>query len=154
MYAMERAIARRIYADILHDMQDIGYLEPSLADYYLEKMGDLPGKEISPFEPIMQDDVVLVQEGIDEILPDSARDLESVLGKRSTQMAQIVAQVNLLSTMPFVFVIALYSNNPHHFDSLNATAGGRLMILGCLACILLGGEAIRYVAHKSMHKGG
>ena len=85
MYAMERAIARGIYADILDDMQDIGYLEPSLADYYLEKMGDLPGKEISPFEPIMQDDVVLVQEGIDEILPDSARDLESVLGKRSTQ---------------------------------------------------------------------
>ncbi|WP_289141469.1 SAF domain-containing protein [uncultured Brevibacillus sp.] len=44
-----------------------------------------PGKEISPFEPITQDDVVLVQEEIDEILPDSARDLESVLGKRSTQ---------------------------------------------------------------------
>ncbi|MGG1662851.1 hypothetical protein [Brevibacillus sp. NRS-1366] len=41
MYAMERAIARGIYADILDDMQDIGYLEPSLADYYLDKMGEL-----------------------------------------------------------------------------------------------------------------
>jgi len=76
------------------------------------------------------------------------------LRRQKAAMAQIVAQVNLLSAMPFVFVIALYSNNPHHFDSLNSTLGGRLMILGCLACILLGGEAIRYVAHKSMHKGG
>lgn len=41
LYAMERAIARGIYADILDDMQDIGYLEPSLADYYLGKMGEL-----------------------------------------------------------------------------------------------------------------
>lgn len=76
------------------------------------------------------------------------------LRRQKAAMAQIIAQVNLLSAMPFVFVIALYSNNPHHFDSLNSTLGGRLMIFGCLACILLGGEAIRYVAHKSMHKGG
>ncbi|USG65989.1 hypothetical protein NDK47_01120 [Brevibacillus ruminantium] len=41
MYAMERAIARSIYADAFDDMQDIGYLEPLLADYYLQKMGDL-----------------------------------------------------------------------------------------------------------------
>lgn len=41
MYAMERAIARSIYADILDDMQDIGYLEPSLAEYYVEKMEEL-----------------------------------------------------------------------------------------------------------------
>ncbi|MED1795714.1 SAF domain-containing protein [Brevibacillus nitrificans] len=43
------------------------------------------GKEISPFEPITREDVVLVSEEIDEILPDSARDIESVLGKRSVQ---------------------------------------------------------------------
>jgi hypothetical protein len=41
MYAMERAIARGIYADILDDMQDIGYLEPALAAYYLQKMEEL-----------------------------------------------------------------------------------------------------------------
>ncbi len=41
MYAMERAIARSIYADILDDMQDIGYLEPSLANYYVGKMEEL-----------------------------------------------------------------------------------------------------------------
>ncbi|GEC93224.1 hypothetical protein BBR01nite_55550 [Brevibacillus brevis] len=41
MYAMERAIARGIYADLLDDMQDIGYLEPTLADYYLLKMKEL-----------------------------------------------------------------------------------------------------------------
>ncbi|QQE74618.1 hypothetical protein KDJ56_01005 [Brevibacillus composti] len=41
MYAMERAIARSIYADVFDDMQDIGYLEPLLADYYLGKMQDL-----------------------------------------------------------------------------------------------------------------
>ncbi|MGG4456434.1 hypothetical protein [Brevibacillus porteri] len=41
LYAMERAIARGIYADLLDDMQDIGYLEPTLADYYLLKMKEL-----------------------------------------------------------------------------------------------------------------
>lgn len=43
------------------------------------------GKEISPFEPITREDVVLVSEETDEILPNSARDLESVIGKRSVQ---------------------------------------------------------------------
>lgn len=76
------------------------------------------------------------------------------LRRQKAAMAQITAQVNLLSAMPFVFVIALYSNNPHHFDSLTATLGGRFLILGSLSCILLGGEAIRYVAQKSVHKGG
>ncbi|WP_432775744.1 type II secretion system F family protein [Brevibacillus gelatini] len=74
--------------------------------------------------------------------------------RQKAAMAQIVAQVNLLSVMPFVFILALYANNPHHFDSLTATVGGRLLILACLASILLGGEAIRYIAHKSMHRGG
>ncbi|MGN7472141.1 hypothetical protein [Brevibacillus sp. SAFN-007a] len=41
LYAMERAIARGIYADILDDMQDIGYLDPALAEYYTQKMDDL-----------------------------------------------------------------------------------------------------------------
>jgi tight adherence protein B len=76
------------------------------------------------------------------------------LRRQKAAMAQIVAQVNLLSVMPFVFVIALYANNPHHFDALTATIGGRLIILACLACILLGGEAIRFVAQKSVHRGG
>jgi hypothetical protein len=41
MYALERSIARAIYTDILDDMQDIGYLEPDLATYYLQKMEEL-----------------------------------------------------------------------------------------------------------------
>jgi hypothetical protein len=41
MYAMERAIARGMYDDIFDDMQDIGYLEPELADYYCGKMEQL-----------------------------------------------------------------------------------------------------------------
>jgi len=43
------------------------------------------GKEIAPFEPITREDVVLVSEEVDEILPDSARDVESVIGRRSVQ---------------------------------------------------------------------
>jgi len=76
------------------------------------------------------------------------------LRRQKAAMAQIIAQVNLLSVMPFVFVIALYVNSPHHFDSLTAALGGRLLILASLACILLGGEAIRYVAQKSAYGGG
>jgi hypothetical protein len=41
MYALERATARSMYDDILDDMQDIGYLESELADYYLGKMEQL-----------------------------------------------------------------------------------------------------------------
>lgn len=41
MYALERTIARAIYTDILDDMQDIGYLEPTLAEYYVGKMEEL-----------------------------------------------------------------------------------------------------------------
>ncbi|GEB35342.1 MULTISPECIES: SAF domain-containing protein [Brevibacillus] len=43
------------------------------------------GKEIAPFEPITENDVVLVQEEVDEILPESARALSDVIGKKSTQ---------------------------------------------------------------------
>jgi hypothetical protein len=43
------------------------------------------GKEISPYEPITREDVVVVQEAVDEILPQSVTKLEDVLGKRSTQ---------------------------------------------------------------------
>ncbi|MDF2682763.1 MAG: flagellar biosynthesis protein FlgA [Brevibacillus sp.] len=43
------------------------------------------GKEIAPFEPITREDVVLISEEVDEILPDSARDVESVIGRRSVQ---------------------------------------------------------------------
>lgn len=76
------------------------------------------------------------------------------LRRQKAAMAQIVAQVNLLSLMPFVFVTTLYINNPHHFDPLIATLEGRMIILACLLCILVGGEAIRFVAQKSVHGGG
>ncbi|MFY0545783.1 type II secretion system F family protein [Brevibacillus sp. H7] len=76
------------------------------------------------------------------------------LRRQRAAMSQILAQVNLLSVMPFVFIVALYANNPHHFDSLTATPGGRFTMLGCLFCILVGGEVIRYLALKGLHKGG
>lgn len=41
LYAMERAMARSIYADLLDDMQDIGYLDPALEEYYLQEMDDM-----------------------------------------------------------------------------------------------------------------
>lgn len=41
MYAMERAIARSIYADLLDDMQDIGYLDAALGEYYSQEMAEL-----------------------------------------------------------------------------------------------------------------
>ncbi|GAA4721399.1 hypothetical protein [Brevibacillus fulvus] len=41
MYALERAIARSIYTDLADDMQDIGYLDPELADYYQARMYEL-----------------------------------------------------------------------------------------------------------------
>ena len=45
MYAMERAIARGYFADLLDDMQDIGYLESDLADYYRNEMRELGWEE-------------------------------------------------------------------------------------------------------------
>lgn len=65
--------------------------------------------------------------------------------QRST-MSQILAQVNLLSVMPFVFAFTLYMNNPKHFDPLLATMGGRMMLLGAFLLIVAGGELIRYMA--------
>jgi tight adherence protein B len=76
------------------------------------------------------------------------------LRRQRAAMAQIVAQVNLLSVMPFVFVTALYVNNPHHFDPLTDSLEGRFIMLACLLLILVGGEAIRFVAQKSVHGGG
>lgn len=74
--------------------------------------------------------------------------------KQRAAMSQILAQVNLLSAMPFVFVTTLYLNNPHHFDPLLADVSGRFMILGAFLMILLGGELIRFAALKQMYKGG
>lgn len=76
----------------------------------------------------------------------------SILRKKQMQrrqravMSQLLAQVNLLSVMPYVFVVALYVNNPRHFDPLTYTLSGRLLILGALMAILIGGEVIRYMA--------
>ncbi len=43
------------------------------------------GKEIQPFEPISQDDVVVVQEPIQTIQKGAATSIESIVGKRSIQ---------------------------------------------------------------------
>lgn len=76
------------------------------------------------------------------------------LRRQRVAMAQITAQVNLLSLMPFVFIVALYANNPHHFEPLIATLSGRLAVLASLGSILIGGEVIRHLARKGIHKGG
>lgn len=41
MYALEQAMARGIYTDIMDDMQDIGYLDSQLAGYYEAEMREL-----------------------------------------------------------------------------------------------------------------
>ncbi len=73
--------------------------------------------------------------------------------KQRATMSQILSQVNLLSLMPFVFVISLYMNNPKHFDPLVETMGGRVALLGSFLSILIGGELIRYAALQPMRKG-
>jgi len=45
LYAMERTIARAYFADVLDDMQDIGYLDPQLAGYYRNQMRQLGWEE-------------------------------------------------------------------------------------------------------------
>jgi tight adherence protein B len=79
---------------------------------------------------------------------------KQALRRQRAAMAQITAQVNLLSVMPFVFIIALYVNNPSHFDPLTATLSGRFLILASLGSILMGGEVVRHLAHKGIHRGG
>lgn len=66
--------------------------------------------------------------------------------RQRAAMSQLLAQVNLLSIMPFVFVMALFINNPHHFDPLTSTLQGRMLMLGAFLAILVGGEIIRHVA--------
>mgnify|MGYP001451521869 CR=1 FL=1 len=38
IYSLERAMARGFYSDILDDMQDIGYLDSRLEQYYTDKL--------------------------------------------------------------------------------------------------------------------
>lgn len=49
MYAMERAIARGYFADLMDDMQDIGYLDQDLAEYYRSKMRQIGWEETGNF---------------------------------------------------------------------------------------------------------
>ncbi|UFJ40579.1 type II secretion system F family protein [Brevibacillus humidisoli] len=74
--------------------------------------------------------------------------------RQRAAMSQLLAQVNLLSTMPFLFVITLYLNNPAHFEPLTQTIGGRLAVLGCFLSILLGGELIRFLALRPFRQRG
>ncbi len=74
--------------------------------------------------------------------------------KQRAALSQILAQVNLMTAMPFLFAIALYANNPHHFDPLLESLGGRVAILGAFFSVLAGGELIRYIALKQMRRGG
>jgi hypothetical protein len=47
MYALERAMARGIFSDVLDDMQDIGYLHSGLAGYYREEMVEMGWVSVS-----------------------------------------------------------------------------------------------------------
>ncbi|WP_126424716.1 type II secretion system F family protein [Brevibacillus marinus] len=105
--------------------------------------------------------IILVQR---ECGGDMAKTLDlaaaSILRRKQLQrrqrvaLSQLLAQVNLLSIMPFLFVVALYVNNPAHFAPLTATTGGRLAVLGCFVAILLGGELIRYLALRPFRQKG
>ncbi|MGD8192493.1 type II secretion system F family protein [Brevibacillus ginsengisoli] len=105
--------------------------------------------------------ILLVQK---ELGGDMARTLDSaastILRRKQTQrkqkaaLSQLLSQVNLLTVMPFVFVTALVVNNPHHFDPLTESLGGRLLILGAFLTILGGGELIRYLALRPMNNQG
>lgn len=105
--------------------------------------------------------ILLVQR---ELGGDMARTLDSaattILRRKQTQrkqkaaLSQLLSQVNLLTVMPFVFVTALMMNNPHHFDPLTESMGGRLLILGAFLTILGGGELIRYLALRPMNHQG
>lgn len=44
MYTLEQAIARNYYQDLLDDMQDIGYLDNQLSQYYSNKMTEIGWK--------------------------------------------------------------------------------------------------------------
>lgn len=72
--------------------------------------------------------------------------------RHKSALSQLLAQVNLLSVMPFVFVGALFHNNPHHFDPLTATVQGKLLILGSFISIIFGGELIRHFALQPLRK--
>ncbi len=74
--------------------------------------------------------------------------------RKKAAMSQILAQVNILSLMPFVFVGVLYIQNPQHFLPLTETLSGRVSILLCFLCIVGGGECIRYLGLRSSGKGG
>ncbi|WP_255298604.1 type II secretion system F family protein [Brevibacillus dissolubilis] len=74
--------------------------------------------------------------------------------RQRATMSQVLAQVNMLSVMPFVFVAILYFNNPHHFEPLTQAVWGRFAMLGSFLSIILGGEAIRYMSLNPLQKGG
>ncbi|MGC5328628.1 type II secretion system F family protein [Brevibacillus sp. SYSU BS000544] len=103
--------------------------------------------------------ILLVQK---ELGGDMAKTLDAaatmVVRRRQMQrrhrsaLSQLLAQVNLLSIMPFIFVGTLFHNNPHHFDPLTATLQGKLLILGAFISIIFGGELIRHIALQPLRK--
>ncbi|TPG70378.1 hypothetical protein EEL31_19020 [Brevibacillus laterosporus] len=66
--------------------------------------------------------------------------------RQVSALSQVLAQVNLLSAMPFFFVGILYVNNPNHFTPLTESLSGRFATLACFLLIIAGGEFIRYLA--------
>lgn len=103
--------------------------------------------------------ILLVQR---ELGGDMAKTLDAaataILRRRQMQrrqraaLTQILSQVNLLTIMPFIFVMALYANNPRHFEPLTQTLQGRVLLLGAFLAILIGGEIIRYIALYPLSK--
>lgn len=160
------------YLHAFEQVADSPFVDKVVADEYKQVLSLLRGQ--IPLERVMKEfyertgspnvaymaTIVQVQR---EMGGDMAKTLDlaafSILRRRQSQrrqkaaMSQILAQVNLLSVMPFVFVFTLYVNNPHHFDPLTATTRGRLTMLGSLLSILVGGEVIRLIAGKGLYKG-
>ncbi|MET3291359.1 UNVERIFIED_CONTAM: tight adherence protein B [Brevibacillus sp. OAP136] len=148
---VEKRVARE-YLRVVELLRGQVPLDKAMADFYART----GSADISYLSTIVQ-----VQR---ELGGDMAKTLDQAAGailrrkqllrKQRAAMSQILAQVNLLSAMPFVFVATLFLNNPHHFDPLLATISGRFLILGAFLMILLGGELIRFIALKQAYRGG
>lgn len=170
------ASSLRTSPSYLHAFEQVAnspFIESEVADEY-RRVVELVRAQV-PLDVVMKDfylrtdspdvsDLATIVQVQKELGGDMAKTLDlaasSILRRRQVQrrqkaaMSQILAQVNLLSAMPFLFVFTLFINNPHHFEPLTKTTSGRFALIGCLLSILLGGEVIRYVALKQFRRGG
>ncbi|MGD8192475.1 hypothetical protein ACQCN2_21100 [Brevibacillus ginsengisoli] len=96
MYTLERAIARSYFQDLLDDMQDIGYLDNQLANYYRDKMAEVG------WEPI-EGDFFVGSTPRDEVLRAHKEQNELIHLTMRIRPSKISEWMNLLFTGEPVF---------------------------------------------------